>query len=60
VGDARQFKNGRQMAAFLGIEVVPNVCTGFSDFLACLFPYQAAFNKFCSWHISGVMPPKAV
>ena len=26
-------------------EVVPIVRTGNSDFLACLFPYQAAFNK---------------
>ena len=29
-------------------EVVPIVQTGFSGFLACLSPYQAAFRRFCS------------
>ena len=29
-------------------EVVPVVRTGNSEFLACLFPYQAAFKKPCS------------
>jgi hypothetical protein len=46
--------------SLLTTEVVPNVWTGFSGFLACLFLSQAAFGKFCSWHMFGVMPPKAV
>ena len=41
-------------------EVVPISWTGSSGFLACLFPYQAAFIPFCSWHMSGVIPPRAV
>ncbi len=53
-GVARDFKKSRSFAAFLGLtprqhsEVVPIVRTGFSGFLACLFPYQAAFKK-ASW-----------
>jgi len=35
-------------SADLDREVVPTVRTGNSDFLACLFPCQAAFNKL-SW-----------
>ena len=34
-------------ATWRSIEVVPLVRTGFSDFLACLFPHHAAFKA--SW-----------
>ena len=39
-------------------EVVPIVQTDFSGFLACLFPYQAAFKKPALYRESGVFPPR--
>ena len=39
-------------------EVVPIVRTGFSGFLACLFPYQAAFKSPSRYQVSGVLPSR--
>lgn len=40
------------------VEVVPIVRTGFSGFLACLFPYQAAFKSPSRYQVSGVLPSR--
>ena len=57
----RYYRNGKERDVCLGnypTEVIPVVLTGNSEFLACLFPYQAAFKKPCLQHMSGVIPPK--
>ena len=53
------FAYGFPVQAVAGdLEVVPIVRTGFSGFLACLFPYQAAFKSPSRYQVSGVLPSR--
>ena len=57
-GDARVAALLADYAARGIKEVVPIVRTGFSGFLACLFPYQAAFKSPSRYQVSGVLPSR--
>ena len=56
----REFLTAEWLAELLKreTEVVPIVRTGFSGFLACLFPYQAAFKSPSRYQVSGVLPSR--